>query len=171
MVEGGLRLTRRPDRYTSDSTGWQVCKGHIPAEFEARQPAHRHQVGRRLRVRYIHYMHCVRCVRHMRYTRHQVGRRLHGAAVPCSRPVAVQRHATRHLPSGAAHCGATPRHAPLAFRYDSTDMAAIWYRLFELKADWVVYVTDAGQGPHLCAPLALAPPSSLVGGATASPRF
>mmetsp|Transcript_8331 Transcript_8331/g.13990 ORF Transcript_8331/g.13990 Transcript_8331/m.13990 type:complete len:641 (-) Transcript_8331:266-2188(-) len=34
------------------------------------------------------------------------------------------------------------------YGYDSTDMAAIWYRLFELKADWLVYVTDAGQGPH-----------------------
>lgn len=35
------------------------------------------------------------------------------------------------------------------FGYDSTDMTAIWYRLFERKADWIVYVTDAGQGPHL----------------------
>ena len=34
------------------------------------------------------------------------------------------------------------------FSYDSTDMAAIWYRLLEKKADWLVYVTDAGQGPH-----------------------
>jgi len=34
------------------------------------------------------------------------------------------------------------------FGYDSTDMAAIWYRLFELQADWVVYVTDAGQASH-----------------------
>jgi len=34
------------------------------------------------------------------------------------------------------------------FGYDSTDMAAIWYRRFELEADWILYVTDAGQGPH-----------------------
>jgi len=34
------------------------------------------------------------------------------------------------------------------YGYDSTDMAAIWYRIFELRADWLVYVTDAGQGPH-----------------------
>jgi len=34
------------------------------------------------------------------------------------------------------------------FGYDSTDMAAVWYRLLELQADWVIYVTDAGQGPH-----------------------
>jgi len=27
-------------------------------------------------------------------------------------------------------------------------MAAIWYRRFELEADWILYVTDAGQGPH-----------------------
>ena len=31
------------------------------------------------------------------------------------------------------------------FSYDSTDMAAVWYRLFELKAERIVYVTDAGQ--------------------------
>jgi arginyl-tRNA synthetase len=34
------------------------------------------------------------------------------------------------------------------FGYDSTDMAGVWYRLKELQADWVLYVTDAGQGPH-----------------------
>ena len=34
------------------------------------------------------------------------------------------------------------------FGYDSTDVTAIWYRIFEQRADWIVYVTDAGQGPH-----------------------
>jgi len=34
------------------------------------------------------------------------------------------------------------------FGYDSTDMAAVWYRLLELQADWLVYVTDAGQSQH-----------------------
>ncbi len=34
------------------------------------------------------------------------------------------------------------------FGYDSTDMAAVWYRIFEHQADWIIYVTDAGQGPH-----------------------
>jgi arginyl-tRNA synthetase len=34
------------------------------------------------------------------------------------------------------------------FGYDSTDMAAIWYRLFEKDAKWIVYVTDAGQASH-----------------------
>jgi arginyl-tRNA synthetase len=34
------------------------------------------------------------------------------------------------------------------FGYDSTDMAAIWYRLFQLEADQLVYVTDAGQAGH-----------------------
>jgi len=34
------------------------------------------------------------------------------------------------------------------YGYDSTDMAAIWYRLLERKADWVIYVTDAGQASH-----------------------
>ena len=34
------------------------------------------------------------------------------------------------------------------FGYDSTDMAAIWYRVLEKRADWVIYVTDAGQAAH-----------------------
>jgi len=34
------------------------------------------------------------------------------------------------------------------FGYDSTDMAAVWYRIFELQADWIIYETDTGQGPH-----------------------
>ena len=34
------------------------------------------------------------------------------------------------------------------FGYDSTDVTAVWYRLLDVKADWIVYVTDAGQGPH-----------------------
>lgn len=31
------------------------------------------------------------------------------------------------------------------YGYDSTDMAAIKYRLATLKCDWVIYITDAGQ--------------------------
>lgn len=31
------------------------------------------------------------------------------------------------------------------FTYDTSDMAAIKQRLEEEKADWVVYITDAGQ--------------------------
>ena len=34
------------------------------------------------------------------------------------------------------------------FGYDSTDMAAISYRLRELKAGQVVYITDFTQGDH-----------------------
>jgi arginyl-tRNA synthetase len=34
------------------------------------------------------------------------------------------------------------------FGYASTDMAALKQRLTEEKADWIVYVTDAGQGGH-----------------------
>lgn len=30
------------------------------------------------------------------------------------------------------------------FNYDSTDMAAIKYRIEEKKADWIIYITDAG---------------------------
>jgi len=31
------------------------------------------------------------------------------------------------------------------FTYDTSDMAAIKYRLFEEKADWLLYVVDGGQ--------------------------
>ncbi len=34
------------------------------------------------------------------------------------------------------------------YGYDSTDVAAIKYRLKELDADWLVYVTDLGQQTH-----------------------
>ena len=34
------------------------------------------------------------------------------------------------------------------FGYDSTDMAAVYHRLRLMKADWVVYITDAGQENH-----------------------
>lgn len=34
------------------------------------------------------------------------------------------------------------------FTYDTSDMACIKYRIEELKADWLVYVTDAGQQQH-----------------------
>uniref|UniRef100_A0A1J3CAN3 arginine--tRNA ligase n=1 Tax=Noccaea caerulescens TaxID=107243 RepID=A0A1J3CAN3_NOCCA len=34
------------------------------------------------------------------------------------------------------------------FSYDTTDTAALWYRLHEEKAEWIVYVTDAGQQEH-----------------------
>lgn len=30
------------------------------------------------------------------------------------------------------------------FNYDSTDLAAIKYRIQEEKADWLVYITDSG---------------------------
>ena len=31
------------------------------------------------------------------------------------------------------------------FTYDTSDMAALKYRLQEEKADWVIYVVDSGQ--------------------------
>uniref|UniRef100_A0A182NN94 Probable arginine--tRNA ligase, cytoplasmic n=1 Tax=Anopheles dirus TaxID=7168 RepID=A0A182NN94_9DIPT len=34
------------------------------------------------------------------------------------------------------------------FTYDTSDMAAIKQRLYEEKADWLIYVTDAGQATH-----------------------
>uniref|UniRef100_A0A7I4YCV7 Probable arginine--tRNA ligase, cytoplasmic n=1 Tax=Haemonchus contortus TaxID=6289 RepID=A0A7I4YCV7_HAECO len=35
------------------------------------------------------------------------------------------------------------------YTYDTSDLAALRYRLHEKKADWVVYVVDAGQSLHL----------------------
>eukprot|EP01035_Chromulina_nebulosa_P018599 gene18599-24327_t len=34
------------------------------------------------------------------------------------------------------------------FGYDSTDMAAIRYRIRDLKRDWIIIITDAGQSNH-----------------------
>jgi len=34
------------------------------------------------------------------------------------------------------------------YGYDSTDMTALKYRIQEQKADWVIYVVDAGQALH-----------------------
>lgn len=34
------------------------------------------------------------------------------------------------------------------FNYDTTDMAAAKYRIFDLKADRIVYITDLGQWSH-----------------------
>ncbi|RVW96317.1 Arginine--tRNA ligase, chloroplastic/mitochondrial [Vitis vinifera] len=34
------------------------------------------------------------------------------------------------------------------YNYASTDMAALWYRLNEEKAEWIIYVTDVGQQQH-----------------------
>ncbi|KAL8166492.1 hypothetical protein V2J09_007991 [Rumex salicifolius] len=34
------------------------------------------------------------------------------------------------------------------FNYASTDLAALWYRLNEEKANWIIYVTDVGQREH-----------------------
>lgn len=35
-----------------------------------------------------------------------------------------------------------------AFTYDTSDLAAIHHRLFEEKADWILYVVDSGQSEH-----------------------
>lgn len=34
------------------------------------------------------------------------------------------------------------------FTYDTSDLAALKYRLFVDKADWIIYVVDAGQKLH-----------------------
>ncbi|XP_010539376.1 PREDICTED: arginine--tRNA ligase, cytoplasmic isoform X2 [Tarenaya hassleriana] len=34
------------------------------------------------------------------------------------------------------------------YNYASTDLTAIWYRLNEEKAEWMIYVTDVGQQQH-----------------------
>merc|ERR1719316_2232243 len=34
------------------------------------------------------------------------------------------------------------------FGYDSTDLAAVYHRLFVMRADWIIYITDMGQELH-----------------------
>merc|ERR1719359_685994 len=34
------------------------------------------------------------------------------------------------------------------YGYDSTDLAAIYHRLFIMRADWIIYITDMGQELH-----------------------
>merc|ERR1712232_466440 len=34
------------------------------------------------------------------------------------------------------------------FGYDSTDLAAIYHRIFVMRADWIIYITDLGQETH-----------------------
>lgn len=34
------------------------------------------------------------------------------------------------------------------YNYASTDLTALWYRLNEEKAEWIIYVTDVGQREH-----------------------
>jgi len=34
------------------------------------------------------------------------------------------------------------------FGYDSTDLAAVYHRIFDLQADWLMYLTDLGQESH-----------------------
>jgi arginyl-tRNA synthetase len=59
--------------------------------------------------------------------------------------------------SKGAMCIFTPRVAEIplmavkgdgGYGYDSTDLAAIYHRLFVMRADWVVYITDMGQELH-----------------------
>ena len=49
------------------------------------------------------------------------------------------------------------------FLYATTDLAAVAFRAQELGADRVLYVTDAGQGPHFAAVFAAARRAGLVG--------
>ena len=35
------------------------------------------------------------------------------------------------------------------FTYDTSDLAALKYRMLEEKVDWNIYVVDAGQSLHL----------------------
>lgn len=36
------------------------------------------------------------------------------------------------------------------YTYDTSDMAALYHRVTEEKADWIVYVVDSGQVMLLC---------------------
>ncbi|KAK6136564.1 hypothetical protein DH2020_029705 [Rehmannia glutinosa] len=42
------------------------------------------------------------------------------------------------------------------YNYASTDLAALWYRLNEERAEWIIYVTDVGQREHFEMVFALA---------------
>jgi len=59
--------------------------------------------------------------------------------------------------SKGAICFFTPKIAEIplmavksdgGYGYDSTDLAAIYHRLFIMRADWIVYITDMGQEVH-----------------------
>jgi arginyl-tRNA synthetase len=59
--------------------------------------------------------------------------------------------------SDGAKCIWTPKVATIplmavksdgGFGYDSTDLAAIYHRIFVMRADWIVYITDLGQETH-----------------------
>jgi len=59
--------------------------------------------------------------------------------------------------SNGAMCIFTPKVAEIplmavksdgGFGYDSTDLAAIYHRLFVMRSDWIVYITDMGQELH-----------------------
>jgi arginyl-tRNA synthetase len=59
--------------------------------------------------------------------------------------------------SDGAKCLFTPKVAEIplmavksdgGYGYDSTDLAAIYHRLFVMRADWIVYITDMGQELH-----------------------
>ena len=50
------------------------------------------------------------------------------------------------------------------FLYATTDLAAAAYRCGDLRADRVLYVTDAGQGPHFAAVFEAAKRAALVAG-------
>lgn len=59
--------------------------------------------------------------------------------------------------SSGAMCVFTPKVAEIplmavksdgGYGYDSTDLAAVYHRLFMMRADWVVYITDMGQESH-----------------------
>jgi arginyl-tRNA synthetase len=58
--------------------------------------------------------------------------------------------------SEGAECVFTPgvktplivRKSDGGFNYASTDLAALWQRINVERAEWVIYVTDAGQGSH-----------------------
>ncbi len=58
--------------------------------------------------------------------------------------------------SDGAQCVFTPgasvplivRKSDGGFNYASTDLAALWHRVHVERADWLIYVTDAGQSGH-----------------------
>ena len=57
---------------------------------------------------------------------------------------------------------------PGGFGYATTDLAALKQRLHDEKADWIIYVTDAGQATHFRQVFAAARRAGLLTGSTQS---
>jgi len=84
----------------------------------------------------------------------EVGESFYNPAIPVVLQE-IEEKKLSHQENGALLMARDNWQCPLILRktdggygYDSTDMAAINFRLKNLKADWLIYVTDVGQRTH-----------------------